>query len=373
METTPNLDLPYIMPSQAQKHVTHNEAIRALDAIVQLAVLDRALTEPPVGPADGSRYIVADAATGIWSGKDGQIAAFQDGAWAYYPPAEGWLAWVLDENCLLAWDGATWMAAAVQSVNPAPLVGVNATADASNRLSVGSPAVLFSHDGAGHQVKINKAAAGETASVLYQTGFSGRAEMGLAGDDDFHVKVSVDGASWKEAIVVKGASGRSGFGTAAPSAAIHAHVTPEGAGRAFIMTGKGITGTEDLTHGVILVLTHNVSGNRQFFLGNSESGVGLRVIGATLDGYNYQTSTRQNLQLGSDSTDVTTLRNLYALGHFRTNHWARVGGYTVAALPSAATAGAGAIIHVSDEAGGAVLAFSDGTSWRRVTDRAVVS
>lgn len=28
-ETTPNLILPYIMPSQAQKHVTHNEAIRA--------------------------------------------------------------------------------------------------------------------------------------------------------------------------------------------------------------------------------------------------------------------------------------------------------------------------------------------------------
>ena len=29
MEQTANLQLPYIMPSQAQKHVTHNEAVRA--------------------------------------------------------------------------------------------------------------------------------------------------------------------------------------------------------------------------------------------------------------------------------------------------------------------------------------------------------
>lgn len=31
------------------------------------------------------------------------------------------------------------------------------------------------------------------------------------------------------------------------------------------------------------------------------------------------------------------------------------------------------LIFVSDETGGAVPAFSDGTNWRRVTDRAIVS
>ena len=45
--------------------------------------------------------------------------------------------------------------------------------------------------------------------------------------------------------------------------------------------------------------------------------------------------------------------------------------FTVAALPSAAEPGG--VIYVSDEAGGAVMAFSDGTNWRRVTDRVVVS
>ena len=51
----------------------------------------------------------------------------------------------------------------------------------------------------------------------------------------------------------------------------------------------------------------------------------------------------------------------------------RVASYTVASLPAAATAGPGAQVFVSDETGGAVMAFSDGSAWRRVTDRAVVS
>jgi hypothetical protein len=51
----------------------------------------------------------------------------------------------------------------------------------------------------------------------------------------------------------------------------------------------------------------------------------------------------------------------------------RVRSYTVAGLPSASNAGAGAVAYVSSDAGGAVLAFCDGADWRRVTDRAVVS
>ena len=46
--------------------------------------------------------------------------------------------------------------------------------------------------------------------------------------------------------------------------------------------------------------------------------------------------------------------------------------YTVATLPTVATYAAG-IIMVSDETGGYTMAFSDGTNWRRVQDRAIVS
>ncbi len=211
MDNTPNLKLPYIMAAQAQKHVTHNEAIRALDAVVQLTVIDRDLTAAPLSPADGDRYIVAVGAGGDWAGRDQNIAAFQDGTWMFYPPATGWLAWVADEDALVAWDGTAWVQAGGGGVNPVDLVGVNATADATNRLTVSSPATLFNHEGAGHQLKINKATAADTGTVLFQTGFSGRAEMGLAGEDDFSFKVSPDGAAWYVALRIDRASGETHF------------------------------------------------------------------------------------------------------------------------------------------------------------------
>jgi hypothetical protein len=77
-----------------------------------------------------------------------------------------------------------------------------ATADDTNRLSVNSPASLFNHAGAGHQVKVNKASAGDTASFLFQTGFSGRAEIGLVGDDNFQFKVSPDGSTFYSALTI---------------------------------------------------------------------------------------------------------------------------------------------------------------------------
>lgn len=200
--------MPNIAAAQAQKHVTHNEALRVLDVIVQLSVLDRDLTAPPGSPVDGDRYIVGASATGAWAGKDGQIAAWQDNAWAFHIPLEGWICWVGDEDIVLGWDGSAWAPiTSGSSVNPTPMVGINATADTTNRLSVSSPASLFSHEGAGHQVKINKNAAADTASFLYQTGFSGRAEIGLAGDDDFHFKVSPDGTNWKDSIVIDKTTG----------------------------------------------------------------------------------------------------------------------------------------------------------------------
>lgn len=219
METTHTLKLPYIMAAQAQKHVTHNEALRMLDAIVQLSVLDKDLTLPPGSPSEGDRYIVSGSASGDWAGQGDAIAAWQDGAWAFYAPATGWRAWIEDEGTLFVFDGTEWIAAMTggsASVNPTPLVGVNATADATNRLSVASDASLFNHDGSDHRQKINKASAGDTASQLYQSAFSGRAEIGLTGDDDFHFKVSPNGSTFYEAIEINKDNGNIGIKGATP-------------------------------------------------------------------------------------------------------------------------------------------------------------
>lgn len=52
-QTSPRLTLPFIQLAQAQKHVTHNKAVRALDLLVQLSFEDDALTAPPAAPSEG--------------------------------------------------------------------------------------------------------------------------------------------------------------------------------------------------------------------------------------------------------------------------------------------------------------------------------
>lgn len=210
MDTTENLNLPYILPAQAQKHVTHNEAIRALDALLQLAVLSRTVAAPPASPTAGDRYIVPVGATGVWAGQAKAMAAWQDGTWSFYAPRGGWLACVLDENRLLAFKAGDWTPA-VFDIAILDRLGINATADATNRLVVAAPASLFNNEGAGHQIKVNKANPGDTASLLFQTSWSGRAEMGLAGSDAFRIKVSADGSAFHDAMVADPATGRVTF------------------------------------------------------------------------------------------------------------------------------------------------------------------
>jgi hypothetical protein len=105
-----HLLLPYLLASQAQKHVTHNEALRLLDAMVQLAVLDRTRTAPPAAPADGDRHIVASGATGVWAGWDLNIAYWVDGAWIRLVPRPGWLAWIAADAAFVGWNGSAWQA-----------------------------------------------------------------------------------------------------------------------------------------------------------------------------------------------------------------------------------------------------------------------
>ncbi|MBP2548684.1 hypothetical protein J2858_001600 [Neorhizobium galegae] len=208
-DTTPNLRLPYILPSQAQKHVTHNEALLRLDTLVQLAI-DYEGAAPPASPVEGSHYAVTGTATGAWAGHAGTIATFQDGAWSFLQPNTGFLAWFKSLSAIRAFSGTAWVTPGLPDILTPSRLGISATPDDSNRLSISSAASLFNNAGAGHQLMINKAAVSDTASLLFQSGWSGRAEMGLAGNDQFAVKVSADGGSWKTGMSFDGA-GRPSF------------------------------------------------------------------------------------------------------------------------------------------------------------------
>ncbi len=212
MERTANLKLPYIAPSQAQKHVTHNEAIRALDALVHLTAINRTTTTPPETNNEGDCYIISAPATGLWEYREGQIAAWQDGAWAFFAPLEGWTVWVENEKGFVVFHQKNWIRNEINT-NPVSRLGVEATADDTNRLCVKSPASLFDHAGAGHQIKINKADDNQAASLLFQSNYQGRAEMGTMWGRDFRIKTSADGAKWFEAMVVDSATGLARFPT----------------------------------------------------------------------------------------------------------------------------------------------------------------
>ena len=204
-QTSPNLTLPYLQAAQAQKHVTHNEALERLDLIVQLTVQSFAETTPPLTPLEGQIWAVGQGAVNDWTGQEGMLAAWANGGWLFVTPRVGWQAVSGTEQRI--WDGADWVSPDLPELQNLAGVGVNTTYDGTNRLAVSAEATLLTHDGAGHQLKLNKATAGDTASLLFQTGWSGRAEMGTTGSDDFAFKVSPDGSLWHTAIAIDAATG----------------------------------------------------------------------------------------------------------------------------------------------------------------------
>ncbi len=192
-EISPRLDLPYLQANQAQKHVTHNDALQRLDALCQLTVKAFDATDPPALPEDGDCYALGAFPTGPWAGYARHLAYWQGTAWLFLNPQPGWRAWGAEDQRLRIWHGTDWADVVPDVVEQ---LGINTSADATNRLAVASAATLLSHTGAGHQVKINKAADTDTASLLFQSDWTGHAEMGLAGDTAFSIKTSADGSNW---------------------------------------------------------------------------------------------------------------------------------------------------------------------------------
>jgi len=201
MDNTPRLALPQIIAGQALKHITHNEALMRLDALVQALVESTSLATPPATPLPGEAFIVPAGATGAWAGHGSEIAAWQAEAWQFYDPAPGWQVFDRATQSLRIFSGSDWVPVAAIGAG-LPFLGVNTSADPVNRLAVAGPATLLTHEGAGHQLKINKAGTGDTASLLFQAGWSGRAEMGLMGDESWRIKVSPDGSTWTDALTI---------------------------------------------------------------------------------------------------------------------------------------------------------------------------
>ena len=217
-DTTPILALPVLVPGQAQPYVTHNGALRRLDMLAQTVVEAFDAETPPELPEAGRVYALGAVPTAAWAGHPLSLAAWIDETWLFIDLQPGWRACSRDSGTLRIWDGAAWGLPAADLDQVAGL-GIRTDHDATNRLSVKAEATLLSHDGAGHQLKINKKTGTDTASLLYQSNWSGRAETGLAGSDDWSLKVSPDGSAWTEALVVNATTGSVNFMPDAAAAA----------------------------------------------------------------------------------------------------------------------------------------------------------
>ncbi|MDY6924341.1 MAG: DUF2793 domain-containing protein [Pseudomonadota bacterium] len=220
-DQTARLGLPYLAAGQMQKHVTLNEALTRLDALVQTAVVSRTIATQPVDPPDGALYILPPAATGAdWGGRpDGALMRADAGGWSVVAAPPGMIVLVGDAGELIVRDGGAWvpLGARLEALQQLSRLGLGATADAANpfaaRLNKALWTALETAGGGDGDLRMtfNKEGPSDVLSLLFQSGWGGRAELGLIGDDDFRLKVSVDGSVWRDACSVDRTSGRFSF------------------------------------------------------------------------------------------------------------------------------------------------------------------
>jgi len=229
------------MPAQAQKHVTHNEALMILDHIIHLQV-EASLSEPPDDVLEHARYLVQGASPeGVWAQKDTQIASRLNGIWQFTAPNAGWLCWDKQQQTLLAYTGDSWIGVGSHQFSR---LGIGTQPDDINKFALKSQASLFDNNGADHRLVVNKHGSIDTASIVFQQSYAGQTEIGLNGTNDFSIRVSSDGENWITALTISSDSG---------NVSIHRDVTRDGAqildanNTADILNVKGsIGGNEDL-------------------------------------------------------------------------------------------------------------------------------
>lgn len=100
--------LPLLQVGQAQKEVTHNEALAGVDTLLHLAVETLGLAVPPSAPVPGQAWIVAASPTGVWTARAGEIASFGAGGWRYVAPRQGCVAWLRDVQRFAVFTADGW-------------------------------------------------------------------------------------------------------------------------------------------------------------------------------------------------------------------------------------------------------------------------
>jgi hypothetical protein len=132
MGLTDRLKLPLLAVAQAQKEVTHNEALALIDMYLQPNVESVGLNTAPASPIPGQCWIVGSAPTGAWVGQGNAIAAWTGGGWRFATATEGMQFWSRADNCSVRKTSFAWvigqLTAATLSVAGQQVVGTRQAA-----------------------------------------------------------------------------------------------------------------------------------------------------------------------------------------------------------------------------------------------------
>lgn len=107
-EVSARFALPLIAPGQAQKEMTHNEALTLVDLALHASVVEAGVDVPPANPQVGQCWIVGSAPTGAWAGQARAIAGSTAGGWRFVQPQPGMRAWVASRSEWLGFVGTAW-------------------------------------------------------------------------------------------------------------------------------------------------------------------------------------------------------------------------------------------------------------------------
>ncbi|MCH4152254.1 MAG: DUF2793 domain-containing protein [Sphingobium sp.] len=107
--------LPLLQAGQAQKELTHNEALALVDMLLHAQVESMAVATPPGGAVVGQCWVVATSGTGAWAGQDGKLACLTTGGWRFVAPRKGLQVLNAADGNSYVHDGAAWQMGAVRT------------------------------------------------------------------------------------------------------------------------------------------------------------------------------------------------------------------------------------------------------------------
>ena len=105
--------LPYLSAGQAQKELTHNEALALIDAGLQPSAVSMGLDLPPPDPQPGACWLVGPAPGGVWAGHAGALACWTSSGWRFLLPRTGMRVWLEDQQVWAERRGSDWVAGEV--------------------------------------------------------------------------------------------------------------------------------------------------------------------------------------------------------------------------------------------------------------------